>query len=182
MSGVDEREDVVVGGAWGDGVRVGGLGLLDGPKESRRGDAGRWGTGATTGGGVGILGGDVGGLGADVDVDRVGCLLGARDGTREGGLTADGAGVLNPVWGAGFSGVPESHWFVSTNREDEIRSGVSGYALPCLSVRYIQPYVSCHRIYLLPRRRVPESWSSESVGGRFLSWRFLCGGATVYDA
>ena len=69
---------------------------MDGPKELRRGDTGRWGTGATTGGGVGILGG-VGGLGAGADVDGVGCLLGARDGTREGGLTADGAGVLSPV-------------------------------------------------------------------------------------
>ena len=153
---MEEREDVVVGGAWGDGVRVGGLGLLGGPKESRRGDAGRWGTGATTGGGVGILSG-VRGLGAGVDVDGAGCLLGARDGAREGGLTADGAGVWSPDRGVGFSGVPESHWFASTNREVEIRSGVSGYALLCLSVRYIQPYVLCHRIYLLPRRRVLES-------------------------
>ena len=134
MPGVDEREDVVVGGAWGDGVRVGGLGLLDGPKESRRGDTGRWGTGATTGGGVGILGGGVGGLGAGADVDGVGCLLGTRDGPREGGLAADGAGVLSPVCGAGFSRVPESHWFASTRRAAGIRWVVSGKGLPVLSV------------------------------------------------
>ena len=72
-------------GVWGDGVRVGGLGLLGRPKEPVIGDTGLVGTGATTGGGVGTLSGGVA------------CLLGAREGMRDGGLTPDGAGVLSPV-------------------------------------------------------------------------------------
>ena len=112
ISGVEEREDVVVGGAWGDGVRVGGTGLV--------------GTGATTGGGVGTLGGG-GGCG-------VACLLGAREGMHDGGLTPDGAGVLSPVWSAGFSEVPESHWFASTKRTPGMRFVVSGYGRPVPSV------------------------------------------------
>ena len=119
ISGVEEREDVVVGGAWGDGVRVGGLGLLGRPKEPVIGDTGLVGMGATTR--VGTLGG-------------VACLLGAREGMHDGGLTPDGAGVLSPVWGAGFSGVPESHWFASTKRAPGMRFVVSGYGRPVLSV------------------------------------------------
>ena len=67
--GVEEREDVVVGGAWGDGVRVGGLG----PKEPVIRDTGHLGTGVTTRGGVGILGSSEGG--------GVACLLGAQEGS-----------------------------------------------------------------------------------------------------
>ena len=126
ISGVEEREDVVVDGAWGDGVRVGGLGLLGQPKEPVIGDTGLVGTGATTGGGVGTLGGGGGG--------GVACLLGAREGMRDGGLTPDGAGVLSPVWGAGFSEVPESHWFASTKRTPGMRFVVSGYGRPVSSV------------------------------------------------
>ena len=115
ISGVEEREDVVVDGAWGDGVRVGGLGLLGRPKEPVIGDTGLVGTGATTG--VGVA-----------------CLLGAREGMHDGGLTPDGAGVLSPVWGAGFSEVPESHWFASTKRTPGMRFVVSGYGRPVSSV------------------------------------------------
>ena len=113
---------MVVGGAWGDGVRVGSLGLLGRPKEPVIGDTGLVGTGATTGGGVGTLGG--GG----------GCGVACREGMRDGGLTPDGAGVLSPVWGVGFSGVPESHWFASTKRAPGMRFVVSGYGRPVLSV------------------------------------------------
>ena len=94
---------------------------MDGPKEPQIGDVGCLGTGAMTGGGVGILGSGGGG--------GVTCLLGAHEGSLP-----DGAGVWSPDRSVGFSEVPESHWFASTKRATGMRLVVSEKGLPVLSV------------------------------------------------